>query len=298
MPYKKLQYIIVYSIVVACILFLFVGVKLIGNQELKELWNLGHFVLFLFITYPTFISNKLNQYSLAIRISLITIVTVIVASSVEFIQAFLNRNASIEDIYISICGSITSVFLFTQVKPIQRCLGSVLFALAGTIIFLYSVVLFIHSKIDYPIKLGISKPNEMSYVSGRATRQYNEETGEITVIFNTDVYSSIKFTNIMNDWSEFKQLNINLTNFENRPFRIRFSIHDKKHVNSGLDYQDRYSKRIHINPGQQNIIIKINDIKNGPLNREMDVNKIQQLQLFTKHADQLFKTTIHSITLE
>lgn len=293
---SQLKHLVVLAFVSACIVLLFFGIPLRKSQEIKELWNLGHFVLYAFIAYPPVINKYLNRFNIFYRLAFAFIFTIVTAGAIEFIQLFLDRSVSISDIYISLMGSFFSVFIFTKINK-YKWITSFIFLCAGSIFFLQASFNFVKSFVPFPITFGLSDSNITSYYSGKANIDYNEITKEINVSFNTDVYSTLKFTDIKKDWTGYEFLSVDLTNLNKEPFRLIFRIHDKHHKFSDYHYLDRYRSRRHINPGRQTININLNQVKNAPINRDMDMQAIEELMLYTYYARENFNIILHSFEL-
>lgn len=295
---KKIQAAIIYTFIAACIIFLFVGIGFRKSQELKDLWNVGHFILFAFIAYPSLIRQTLNHYKLTIRLLIIVSASIIIAGSVEFVQKFLDRDVSISDIYISVMGAITSLFIFTRISFRGKLLLIACLVIIGNIQFSLTVARFAYSKLSFPVTLALSENNKPSHMFGRANKKYQESNQSIHVTFNTDVYSNIGFKNIIADWSQHEKLKITLNSLNTTTFRTTFRVVDREHELNGLDYTDRFSQRIYIKPGLQTIYINIKDIKSAPASRDMDIKNITEFMIITSYLSKEFEVIIHDISLE
>jgi len=82
------------------------------------------------------------------------------------------------------------------------------------------------------------------------------------------------------DWSGYNQLVIRFYNPSPMPLNITVRVHDRAHQTS-YHYQDRFRLNTRVQPGWSNLEIGLNQIENGPREREMNMRKISDLSVFT-----------------
>ncbi len=295
---KNIKSLSLYSILFICITFLFVGTGFKQNQEMKELWNLGHFILFSLLACLPSICKLLNKLPLWQRLIVAIVFSTVIAGIIEAAQLLIGRSASAYDIFISVMGAIASIFVFTKGKSPWKYIAAFICFLLASSLFIISMLNYSYSKKELDVEIGLSKPGEFSTLSGRAKRLINQQDKTITVIFDTSVYSTIYFRRIQEDWSKYKSLRVELSNLTDKPFQLVFDVKDHQHFTSkNREYTDRYAERINIKPGKQVVTIPIEKIKNAPLGREMDMTNIREFMLATYYVSQEFTVIFHSMNL-
>jgi len=67
--------------------------------------------------------------------------------------------------------------------------------------------------------------------------------------------------------------------------KIGVRIEDSHHNN---EYNDRFNEAFNISPGMNIISIPVDRIKNGPSTRQMDMQNIRAIHVFTRRPDSAF----------
>ena len=61
---------------------------------------------------------------------------------------------------------------------------------------------------------------------------------------------------------------------------IVLRIHDRAHKKNNFNFNDRFNYRINLNPGWNKVSINLSEVRNAPINREMNMKKMAGLMFF------------------
>ena len=95
----------------------------------------------------------------------------------------------------------------------------------------------------------------------------------------------VGFAAFPSNWSQFGCLSFNVFNEHAIPILLTLKIYDYSHPDSGYDYYDRYNSLIKIYTGNNNIVINLNQVRVTPKGRNMDMENIDRLSMFTHFAE-------------
>ena len=99
--------------------------------------------------------------------------------------------------------------------------------------------------------------------------------------FSTDRFSSAMLTQLPHDWSGYDQLSFNLYNPEASALDVRLRINDHAHEIGNQEYEDRFNTGLSVEPGWNRFDIALAEVRSAPAQREMDMQTIRRVGLFT-----------------
>lgn len=288
----------------------------------KELWNLGHacFFAFLFVLLPkTFvIFATFRPYKYFIYVFCIS---VLLGSAIELLQSFVpNRNVSLLDIYLNTIGALTGCSLYyitlnvaksgctirkkQIVYPILLIFG-VLAALFPSRILLFDEFVKHH---QFPILSNFTYKSELTRWRGVGKKIQcvpNSQICGMSIDVVKQAYSGAFLEHPMQNWSEYDLFKITLWSPNKTKLTIR--VHDLNHEkvpshqslsNKSSDaastileydafaYSDRFNKMISVHEGINEVYIHLDEIKNAPKTREMNLSEITTLGIFSSQPHQ------------
>ncbi len=108
-------------------------------------------------------------------------------------------------------------------------------------------------------------------------------------------YPGIKFIDVENNWSAYRQFKMDVYNPEVEPFTFHVRIDDRK---SGWEYEDRYDRDFKIQKGMNHIIIPLESVRANITPRSLDLSHIERLMLFVPGNDRKRTFYLDNIRLE
>ncbi len=97
------------------------------------------------------------------------------------------------------------------------------------------------------------------------------------------------------DWNGYELLVIRLFNPSSGALEINIKVHDRAHEKA-YRYRDRFNLSTQVKPGWSDLEIRLNEIKNAPRERKMNMREISNLGIFTgnlKMPELLYVDKIH-----
>jgi VanZ family protein len=287
--------IIFYSLLAILLYFLF---KVDGGQEhhrlIKDIWNLGHIVLFMLLSIVILNMKPLYNKSLIFKFFIITLVSLILGPATEAIQLLVRREFSIHDIANDFIGAYLGLLIHiisNKTKTTTTRFGAAMLALFLLSIGFRDIAPTIVDEIaiydSFPVLAGFESDAEINrweFVNVRTVRDEQHPTSgshSLKAEYLPATYSSISLLHMKSDWRGHEQLlfSIYSVNQQNIPFEIK--VHDQYHTRTGGSYGDRFNKSIILKQGWNFINIPLDQIAASPNGRIMDMSKINKLSLFT-----------------
>jgi len=97
------------------------------------------------------------------------------------------------------------------------------------------------------------------------------------------------------DWSGYKLLNFTVFSELDSTVKISIRIEDSLHDD---DYNDRFNRTFSIDPGLNKVSIPLDEIREAPLSRDMDMTDIRAIHLFAYKPDDEFAMYLDDFRLE
>ena len=280
-------------LIVGMLPFLFFGgLEITGFRLQPKIWDIGHIFLFWAITTlvlrkdPKLIS-RLGGYLLP------TFLLVIVAVSIpiELLQGLMQRSVSVTDIANNCIGGILAIVFSHRDKMTDKFNGR--FYKIGSIILLTlsQLPLILHSSDwlrslqEFPVMADFEHAahahrwdkGEIDTI-GNTSRQRNHV---LKVNFSTDKYSNLSFDRFNGDWQSYDSFSYRIYNPYEAVLPLTLRIHDGKHQFNNWVHSDRYNQRLTLQPGWNDFKIALDDLRNSPRGREMDLSNIDNVLFFT-----------------
>jgi hypothetical protein len=276
-----------------------------------EIWNLGHIGAFLILWLFAFnIFPRLKQLSVVQLILLMCISTLVLGELIEYVQGLIGRDDELQDVWDSGVGALlAATFCSTQIRKLsvlQRYLWrllalSVLIAVPWSIWSALADEFFIRQQ--FPVLTDFSTPFEMSRWHANTAKIHLQKNGGpeppfLAVDFQPATYSTVTLKYFYRDWRGYKHIILDMTNPESTDLNVILRIHDRLHEQHQYALNDRFNRALLIKPGRQRIVIAIDDIKNAPVSRKMDMQHIEELSIFTMRSRTYHHLSIYKIYLE
>jgi len=261
-----------------------------SNRIYKNVWDLGHILLFIVLTAYLlklpFIERK-NPYA---QVAIVCSIALFIALITEFLQSYVGRTPELMDIRRDILGAFIGLIIVFKQKNLSRKIFLVLLfiafafttfefsALTKTLIDEYNILRTgsILSNLEGPFE------DERWKGTSRYTLSKDfviEGEQSLKVTFNTDPYNGIALIYMHRDWSNKNYLHLSIYYPGDNALLLNVRINDFLHTKNN-HYNDRFNKEIIIENGWNDLIFSINDIKNAPKGRQANLKNMQSLGMF------------------
>jgi hypothetical protein len=263
-----------------------------ASRSLKELWNIGHILLFSLFSYYVVKSwssflKKNMLYQIIILISITAIISLIIELS-QYI--FANGTPDLSDVRRNFVGTALGFLFICSIKN-----KKLLFFLRTLIVIIIILELIpvslafadeFRASSKFPILSDFESKLELSRWSGdmpfvRSKTKVLHGKSSLKVTFGTSKYSGVFLNYFPSNWMKYKYLKYNIYYSDIDTLYFTCRIHDEKHEKSIQVYSDRYNRQYFLVKGWNEILISLNDVKNAPKNRIMDMANIRGLGIFT-----------------
>ena len=97
------------------------------------------------------------------------------------------------------------------------------------------------------------------------------------------------------DWSAMNRLRVQLFSPLEQPVRLTLRIDDEAHNH---EHKDRFNRTFTIEPGLNELVVPMEDIRRAPADRDMDLRQIARLIFFTNRPSEPFELFISDVWLE
>jgi len=281
------------------ILFFIGGPSYYSSPVFKEFWNIGHIVFFALSTYQ--LIALIKQKSTLVIIIVSFFYCILLGGAIELIQSKIGRCLDLHDIYRDGLGSLLafSVFYIKKIKqqypPIQKSVYLAYFILFSSLVLiitdqsrLYQIIkIDLQARNNFPILADFKNKKELKQWSGNNLTLSRKHV--LTGLYSMKVvltgktkYSGFSLKHFPSNWHGYQYLLINIYNPDIKPLKICMKITDFDHDINNQAYNNRFNKCYTLNGEQwSNIKIPLEDIKNNPKNRELDLTDMSQLGMFT-----------------
>ena len=140
----------------------------------------------------------------------------------------------------------------------------------------------LHGKVRFPVLLSMETQLEMTRVSGSGDRHRVLNTplanSPLLAAHWQPPGSGLGLRHFPGDWRDYEQLHIRIHSDRAVPVTLR--LHDRQHEDMGKPWPDRFNRRLELEPGWQSLVIDLEEVRQAPASRAMDMARMSQLGLF------------------
>lgn len=268
--------------------FFFVGgPDALSSTLLKNVWNFGHILFFAVFMLLVQSFRPLVRWSDWL---LVTLLAIGMGIAIEFVQGFVGRDSSWDDVLHNLFG--VWLGLFWGQKPTRRVWG-LRFASLACVLPSLSLVLDaawgdVVMRQQFPLVNSFESRHEMQQVRASAAQATVGQTGRavshgqmsLSVILSTKKYAGISLLGPYGDWSGYQFLAMDFYNPESERLELVIKISDYQHDAGSNRYGDRFNYPVVLMTGWNHVRIDLNDIRSAPTGRNMQMDKITGLAVF------------------
>lgn len=282
-----------------------------GSRLMTEIWITGHILIFFLGAYLFYSFNPRFKNRLAGSQILFVLLAALAASlAIEAIQTFIpGRYPSIRDMAANIAG-VLLYLSFIHRRISAKLLPLHASAIALTALLLYPVFVSAADRViadaRFPVLADFETPLEKTRFRGNRSllkitdKHAFQGNHSLQMDFTTQIYSTHSLSYIPGNWKEYSHLKAAVYNPGQKQVKLHIRIEDTQHTQAeNQQYTDRYNSSFILPPGKwQKISIPLNEIKNAPKNRKMDMEQISSIMFFVARQPEPLTLYIDDIRLE
>jgi hypothetical protein len=241
----------------------------------------------------------LQAYRLPARAGITILASLIVGTAIELVQPYFGRSAGLQDLWQNLLGVATGVALSAPAGTQRRLLGSAMAVALAIELQAATAALFDRgiARIQFPVLSDFSTPFERSrWSTGELDDQF-AKVGQNSLRLDLEPaqYAGTIRRRSLGDWTGYRTLTFSLYN-PAEPLTITVTVRDREHFRRGGEYRDRFNRRFLLQPGWNDIQVPVEDIREAPAERELNLANLAELAIFTVNLEQertLFLDNVH-----
>ncbi|HAJ93129.1 MAG TPA: hypothetical protein DCO71_11040 [Gammaproteobacteria bacterium] len=263
-----------------------------SSRSFKHFWDIGHIVYFSLLTGLLSQWRLVSRMSLAWQWTIILGITILLGVSIELMQHGTTRTPDTGDVLRDLTGSLLVLVygsLGSKLQPDSRRFSLQFSVLVLSLVQLWPVT---KSLIDeaiarhqFPLLSGFETPFEIDRWAGSAgltveTIASISHDKLLKLSLTTDQYSGAILNYFDGNWALARTLKISLYNPDAEPLQIICRIDDLQHADGDQEYEDRFNRGFLLMQGWSHLEIDLDEVKESPVSRSMDMGRIRGLGLF------------------
>lgn len=233
------------------------------------------------------------------RVLVIAAVLIAAGSVAELLQKLVGRSASFADVAANGVGLIAGICWVLRCRSTSTSAGRKYIVLAVILLGSISVSPLLDSW-DCLLQIR-SFPMLASFERPREFRNWNTHSATLTQsqVWATDGshcarlqlqaanYPGMLMTWFERDWSNHTSVHLDLKNLEAFDLQIVFKLHDRQHLENNFADDDRFGQVILVPANEVvSVAIPLNEVRNAPASREMNLSQMWAIDLFAIHLQQ------------
>lgn len=250
----------------------------------QQIWDFGHIIFFalvgVFIQLGVGIKNLKHWLWASCLVLVIGVV-------IELVQKQVGRTASAGDVFNDLAGFWLGLAWAGRrfFKPWVRWAKTALMMPALFSIFI-AIVIQGHQAFEFPVLAEFENTIELQRMRGDVSLSnefYQQGTHSLKINFSTKKYSGIFLTLFHGNWSAYSTLAMDFYNPGASVLQVTLRVSDRIHDRGENDYDNRFNSRLYLEPGWNSVRIPVNEIREMPIDREMVMNEIHTLGIYSSY---------------
>jgi VanZ family protein len=310
MKNRKILIILYLLLLITGSLFFLGGFDYYSPRSYKRIWDQGHVFFYTILCIVLLQSwNFIRNKNCTIQLFWLTLLTILSGSLIELIQIKFARLTELGDLWRDFLGCLFGLSFFSDsCKKISKRylliirLTVILLLIIELILPFTAIVDEIVAKKQFPVLSKFETPFESErWESEKPAIRTSEQVyeGKYACKFNLDTtqYSGFTLRYFPGNWEGYDKLHFALFNPLTSPLSVTCRIHDWEHIQNKEPYQDRFNRRLLLQPGWNSIQIFLEEVKNAPHNRTMNMKQIMNLCIFATRLSQPLEIYIDDVGL-
>jgi len=284
---------LLWAAVTLCAALFFLGDGQYGLRSLNRLWDLGHIPAFGLFAYMLVTRwKRLAASRFGTQLLVVLGGMALLGLGIELVQLRIGRMFSWLDLRKNMIGAAMGLLCCAPAaKELPKALHwGLKFVFIALVLWEAAPVgraLFdeIAARRQFPLLCGLETPFERERWSGDGRyfvqhQVYSQGRASLGVVLGTDTYSGVALSYFPRDWRGYTFLSIDVFNPDPEPLDLTCRVNDTAHNHRGYHYEDRFNRTYHLNPGWQTIAIPLEEIRNAPRQRPMQMAAIDNFAIF------------------
>ncbi|MBN1417937.1 MAG: hypothetical protein JXP34_04130 [Planctomycetes bacterium] len=228
----------------------------------------------------------------------------LLGGAIEIVQGFVGRDAELGDLLLDLAGAGICVCLFGLLEAARIrtriALGSLALAIAVAALAPLAACLAgeAHARAMFPVLSSFESAWDLRAWAGLASRMEIVRRGAsgaaLRVTFLPAPYPSISLRFFPRDWRGYRALAFTIEIDRPPPAPIWIRINDIAHDES---YDDRFNRRLRLQPGRNDIEIPLAEIESAPRRRKLDLASVRSATIFADDLGEPYRLTISGVRL-
>lgn len=308
---KNIKVITLHVLFVTGLVFMFVGGD--GHnapRSVTEALNLGHVVLFILFVSILYTDWKgFEERPLILQWVLVVSLSAVLSFSTEAIQSLVGRHFDYMDIFKDLSGCVIGMLLLAKTGISNKSSANyVRIVVIVVLLVITSVPLFTSLADEYiaagqfPVLASFETPLEINRWIADGEISISDKVkhsgdSSLKAKFTTRKYSRVIMMYSLGNWEGYHNLEFSFFNPDTSDLRIICRIHDDEHKKHDNAYSDRFHRSFILKKGWSTFSIPMDDIRNAPSTRKMNLNEIEAISFFSVSLPEVRTAYLDDISL-
>ncbi len=265
-------------------------------RSFRYVWGMGHLVCFALWAYLYVVWR--SEHSFVRQVYEVALLALLFGGLSELIQSGIGREATWQDLGNDLVGALFGVIFFSKSRMSVSVWRLRLLQCPVVLLILWSLFPVGKVLIDdaiawqqFPLLSGFETRWEASRWGGSAKRSISQDVffsgkSSLKISLTTQRYSGVGLKSFPEDWSEFRDVNLQVYNPTADLLLLHFRIHDQLHRENGNAYADRFNSSFELRPGWNHLQIPLAEVAKAPKTRSMDLTRIAGMGVFVGKLDE------------
>lgn len=295
---------------IICLMFiisLFIDIgALVSGRIVDALWPIGHVAVFAFWSYLLLsYQPTMKAASLKKQFILLTLFCFIIGVGIEIVQPYFGRSKEVGDVYMDYVGVLLAIAVANRHRLHWFFKASYLvfftYLLIPSVLTIYDEV-----KVRYEFPVLASFDNDISLTRWHADQplliatpdKIDNDLKMMKVTFVKREYSGVALRHFEGNWDGYKELTIRFYSPNEKALPVTLIATDEEYNTGKATYENRFEKKLQIQPGFSEISIPLIMIKEGVKLREMDLTKMTGVDFYMYDLTEPVYLYIDSVFLQ